>query len=206
MNTIKKLRSGFGSLLLTVAMLAMLALPARAQVGFDLWGPNRIIALTNQITAVTANGSTTNNPVLTRMFDGTSVVFYWFGTNFGSNTFQVLPQTSADTTNWNSLSNYAIGYWTTVTNTNSYNGTVISTNQYLLPGTPTSVTASSSGFSTPYLSYSPFTNSGVYSNNANAQIAIAYTVADQGAYFRTIYTTTGTNTYGGFWIGRVKGN
>jgi hypothetical protein len=195
----------------TICVLALLALPARAQVGFDLWGPVRDVALTNGgSTLINATSGTyvTNQAILTRNFNGIAVADYFVCTNSGTNTFSILPQVSPDTTNWYSLSNYSLGVWLSATNTNNYyaSASLITTNWYNLPGTPTSPTAYSSGFNTSYLTYAPFTNSGTISNTGSTQVGIAWSIADGYAYYRTIFYVTGTNSVGGTLHARLRGN
>ena len=188
--------------------LALAAIPASAQLGFDIWGPIRDVSLSNATVAITASGSsatlTTNNAILLRLFDGIAVVDYFIATNNGANVGYVIPQTSPDTTNWYNLSNYTTGVAASISTTNYYytsNG-IITTNVYQLPGYVTTVTASTSGWANPYVASAPFTNYGPLTNTG--QFAIAFKLGDQYPYFRTIFSTVGTNSYGGTLHARLK--
>jgi len=207
-----------------VAVAAVLALAycpnAGAQGrGFDLFGPVRSAIITTNIRLIT--NSFQSDPIFVRDYEGIAVMDISTLTNYGTNTVPIEIQTSSDTTNYNDLTNYAVGVWTGVVKSNFYYGvssytytTNVVTNSYgqgitnitasgaglqstnwlTLPGTPTTPTASTAGFATPYLLPAPFTNSGIYTNaNFDSTTEIAWVLRDQGPYVRVKIPGTGTN-------------
>ena len=215
----------------SLCLLSVNDVQAQGGIRFDTFGPNRIILATNptnDIISTSGNVSVTNVPTFLRYFDGIGTFFGFAATNSfqgnASNTWSCLIQTSKDTTNWNSLSNYAVGIPFNKSDANYYygvsgytyttnagvvttNGTgLTTTNFYLAPWTNTTPVASTSGWATPYPANGiPYTNSGVYSNLSTPEFAIAWSVADQGNYVRVVWNSQGTNNLlGGFFLAPLK--
>ena len=220
MNMIKKiLLAGSLAILSTVACH-----DAKAQgggLGSDLNGPNRIFLLSNTVVSVNfgAAGTWTNQPMLTRYMDGIAVFSGFIYTNAppgsGTNATYVGIQTSKDTTNWNSLTNYAVNAYVANTESNYYYGItgyttnttsgvtstngigLTSTNFFLLPSTNVTPNAVTSGFGTSYKSAIQYTNLNPYYTNTTEQFALAWSIRDQGPYVRVIFGGNGTNIFGG---------
>ena len=141
-------------------------------------------------------------------FIGSAFIDVWAVTNNGTNTVTVTPQTSQDTTNWTSLTNYAISttntltYYTNTAYSGNVTGALLATNMDVYPFTTTTPTASTAGFATPYPLPQPFTNTGYFTpvlngpganvTNGMTRIGIA-NVADLSHYFRLVITNSGTN-------------
>jgi hypothetical protein len=122
------------------------------------------------------------------------------GTNgVASGTLTVTPQSSPDTTNWYSLPNYAVISNTYSVNvTNMANTNEVGTNQYMLPGTIVTNTASvnlEAGYSLTSLAY---TNVGGFTIPVNTPIELGFQVqAVTNRYFRLNIALSGTNWFFG---------
>jgi hypothetical protein len=179
------------------ASLVFAGLAAHAEGSLDLFGPVRVAVispLAAQILGSTATGIT-NQPVLLRQCVGIAAVHVMDLTNNGATGLTLTLQTSYDTTNWNNLSNYAVGTLTSIITTNGYYGApgLFSTNVEVRPGTSVNPVAGTAGFATPYLLPAAFTNSGAYSITTSNAV-VAWGVRDQGTYLRAVWSFSGTTT------------
>lgn len=184
----------FRNILTAVALVAA-CVTSHAQGSFDLFGSTRTLVLATPQTIRETASVVTNGPIDTHGYVGIGEVTISSLTNaLGTVTAQLY--TSSDTTNLTALSNFATSTSTTVNVTNlMYGGTALyAANQYLLPGTLTTPTASSAGWATTYLNPAPFTNSAAITITAKGLYKIGYNVADAGRYLYVVYTVTGANT------------
>ena len=195
--------------LLAVAAVIGLGASALAQGGFDFYALTKTVPL--QVTN-TGNGGVLacyTWPIdISGKFIGSAFIDVWAVTNNGTNTVTVTPQTSQDTTNWTSLTNYAISttntltYYTNTAYSGNVTGALLATNMDVYPFTTTTPTASTAGFATQYPLPQPFTNTGYFTpvlngpganvTNGMTRIGIA-NVADLSHYFRLVITNSGTN-------------
>jgi hypothetical protein len=180
------------------AFLVLCAMPASAQ-SFDLYGSTRKLVMSTVSCGPAATvTAASNNCVDIHAFTGIITVDIFSSTNDNSsgNTFTL--ETSSNTTNWTALANFAVGNPTAALFTNLYVSTipVWVTNNYNLPGTNTTPTASTAGFASPYLITSPFTNAGAISMNTGFY-TVAFRADDQPRYFHIKFALSGTNACAG---------
>jgi len=153
---------------IAIVILALFALlvPAEAQPGYDMFMTPRTFVL-GAPTAYAAAAST-NTWLDLHMVVGMAKVDFTAYT-VGTGTITATLYGSADTTNWWSLTNYAKAIPTTTIYTNYYypSSTNWGTNLVNMPGTSTTPTASTAGFSTVYLSPVAFTGTGAWTLTAN---------------------------------------
>lgn len=185
--------------LAVIGAIALVALPAVAQVGFDTYGQLRTVILAPP--TILINGglatSTTNPPVDTHGFEGIAKVDIMSCTNSGGAlTAQLF--TSPDLTNWTALANYSLAQSATIAYTNTMYGNatnVQATNTYNLPGAIVTPTANTAGFATPYLdSSSPFTNSGALTVTTKKVYTIGYNIQDAARFVQIVWTPTGSSS------------
>ena len=180
-------------ILVAIAALA-LTVPAFGQL--DTFGPTRTIVLAPaQNLTVSATATVTNGPIDTHGFDGVATIDLLMLTNTVGTLSATLEQ-SVDATNWTAFPNYALGVATSVNYTNSLGGTnLVATDNYLLPGTLTTPTASTAGWATPYIVPALFTNTGAISTlSANGYVHVGYVIGDAQRYLHIIWTPKGTTT------------
>lgn len=211
--------------LAAMAALALVSSVAVAQEGVDVWNSSRALQIFAP-QAVPLNNISgtplTNSPVDLAGYIGRATILITTFTNGAGATlgsWTVLPQGSADSTNWVSIANYAyVNGATALTYTNMYygvgtNGTysLIATNNFLLPFTPTTPVAWNQigqvgGFNTPYPNWGAygFTNAaGTVALPASGEAIIGYDLGSAGTaprYFHLVITPSGqtTNGYGIF--------
>jgi len=210
MKFIKKLS------VLATAMAAMATVTVQAQT-LDAFNQLRPLVITGNSTIAVNALFTTNGPFDMIGYVGRGVLLANAYTNAGGTIgFQVY--TSPDTTNWTSISNYAvINANTSVIYTNlgvlsagqiwsSTNFSV--TDNYLLPYTATTPYAPLAGYNTPYAAPNQFTNAAgnvnVPSNSQWVEWSVNWT--DQQRYMRFVWAATGGATNGNtvvdaLWIG-----
>jgi hypothetical protein len=185
--------------LLFTAVLAMIALPALAQRGNDLFYPTRTLTLAPPTQQAGAT-SVTNLPTDIRMYDGIVAVTIMSYTNGGGTFTATLEQSSTtNITGWGALSGYSIAVPTTIIYTNNVmvsggSTNMLGTNYWLLPGTPTTPTASTAGFATSYLLSQEMTNTGAITLPAGGATLIGFNAGDQKRYVHIIFTSTGAAT------------
>lgn len=184
------------------ACLIGFAISASAQIGFDSYWISRtvILAPAQNITGGTA-GNITNQPVDIRVFNGVARLDISGFTNTYGGTMTATLQSSIDTTNWTTLSNYYATASTSVVYTNNYYGgtNLFATNTWLLTGTYTTPTASTAGFATPYMAPMGATN-GPNLTVSSGNYVIGLNADSQQRYLRVIFTPGGTATN---WSGSV---
>lgn len=189
--------------------VAMLATTASAQLGFDTFTAVRSVVLTApQILTGATVLATTNAPIDKTPFIGRGVVIGTMCNVTGTNSFTFQLFSSPDQTNWTAIANYALITGATAfsyTNryyalTTSTNGTtyLLSTNQFLLPGTITTPNAQLAGFATPYMLELPFTNSGAYTvtngTTGGYTFELGINLIDAGRYVEAVWTANGSAT------------
>lgn len=219
---IMKLAKSVLKLILVAVAAVGLCRSAKAQFGFDLYGPNMTILSTNTGAAYSSGPSGlntqnfTNAPILMRIFTGIGVLQGFFSTNAtaavqsGTNTASLALYGSKDTTNWTVYTNVAIATQLSISNNNYYYGTsayttntvsgvtitngigLLTTNWYDLPSTNLTPSASSQGWATTYLGAIGYTNGG--SNVLTAgYFTWAWLIDDQAPYLRVVWSSGGTN-------------
>ena len=182
-----------------VALVAVcgVTFSACAQRGFDEFGvPVALVVQAPTLLAVNAL-NTTSSPVDVRIFDGLGAVYVSSLTNAGG-TLTATIETSADTTNWTALANYAqITSTTSIIYTNSANTNIYATDAFLVPGTYTTPVAATSGLAAvPYLASLPYTNSGAMTITTKGMYEIGWSIGDSGRYAHIVWTGTGAATNG----------
>ena len=184
-----------------VCGIALLAMSAGATLGFDTYKAARTYVITPIQNLTPANSLTTNGPVDLVKMVGTSAIFLDATTNSANSGGTLTAQLygSNDQTNLTALANYwLITSPTTVSVTNFYYGGtngLTAANSELLPGTTTYPNAAVSGWATPYLNYSPATNTGAITLGGVAKtVEIGINTDDQPRYLYIVYTTGGTVT------------
>lgn len=191
----------FKKFLLTVvvAVGALVATTASAQIGFDTFSATRTYVLAVPQNIGAASGLVTNAALDHIKFTGTVKIDFLTVTNTsttgGTLTAQVY--TSPDQTNLTALANYAlISSPTSEIITNLYYGStnLTATNSILLPATATSPTAWSAGYATPYPAPNPFTNTAAITLNGNKTVQIGVRILDQPRYIYVVFTPGGTVT------------
>jgi hypothetical protein len=187
--------------LFLASVFAGVASVAIAQTA-DLWGSTRNIVISPSTELTGSTGILTNGPVDLHGYIGRALLDIYSCTNAGG-ALTATVQSSPDTTNWTTLTNYAlISSTTQILYTNGYYaGTnLIGTNNYLLPGTITTATAGNSSNSfagQTWLNYStvPFTNSGSVTVTAKGVYQVGFNVAGlTGRYLQIYWTPTGTSS------------
>lgn len=188
-------------------LFSLLTVDALAQAGrgYDLFGPVSEITAIPMTQTASVSGGSTNKPIWLRGFTGIATLDVYAYTNTGTNVFTVTPQFSYDNTNWTSLTNYAIGLYTSTVYSNFMyaNGTNVdatnlyATNFYILSKTNTTLNIAASGYAGPSPVFANFTNGGGLTFSAGTNNAvIAWEVRDTSGYLRVNVTTVGTNVYG----------
>ena len=186
------------SILFTIAMLAI-AFTASAQRGLDTFYPTRTLTLAPP-TLQSGATSVTNLPTDIRIFDGICAVTIMSYTNGGGTFTATLEQSSStNVSTWSAISASALGVPTTIIYTNNVlvsggSTNMVGTNYWLLPGTPTTPTASTAGFATSYLANSEMTNTGAITLPAGGVALVGCNVGDQKRYIHIIFTSTGAAT------------
>jgi hypothetical protein len=186
----------FFKLALAVGLAALSVEIADAQgSSFNAFDAYRCLdlGLTNQIG--NANVGITNAAVDVHHLTGIAKVDLFCKTNAAGGVTCNL-ETSADTTNWVAVANYALASATSVIYTNTYYGTnnLTATNIFLLPGTVSTPTAATAGWATPYLLPAPYTNSGTITMSGNQAVEVGFKIDDQLRYIRTRWTFSGAAT------------
>lgn len=191
------------------AMLIALAVPVKAQT-IDAFSALRAFPFTTN-TAIAANALlTTNGPFDMVGYAGRGILIASAEipsvAPAGTLAFKI--ETSPDTTNWLSVSNFAnVTAYTAVANTNYsivYNQNIFSstnfvvTDNFLLPYTTATVSAPYNGFATPENIINGFTNAaGNTTVAANGTPAIwSVDPRSQQRYWHLIWTATGGATNG----------
>ena len=181
--------------LLMLAILA-LAIPARAQLGWDLFGAPRAINFIPMQNIVAGSSLITNTVDLVNL-NGTAALFLMSNTNGASGgTLTATLYSSYDKTNFTAVSTYALATATTIVTTNRYYGgtNLTSSSSYLMPGVWTTPTASTSGWATPYLAPALFTNSAAVTLSTPTTVLIGLQTSDIGRYLHIVYTVGGSVT------------
>lgn len=178
--------------LLIAASVITLGL-STAQAQPDLFALTRAVELSTPATLNTiGTATTTNGPIDVRHLDGKLVIDVFSLTNAGNAVVTATFQTSDDGTNYVAIPNYAKAIRTSVSTTNYWSGYSNAVSQtVLVPGTWTTPTAYSAGFATPYLAWSPYTNSGAIDVSIKGYTRISYPVEDGRQYLRVIWTQSG---------------
>lgn len=192
---------------LAVAVAALVSLASFGQ-GFDTFGNFPVLTV---ITPTQINGATTqsNLPVDIRLFTGIVNVPVMCWTNGGGTVTVELRQAANTNGPWTDITSIAKGVPTTIYYTNAAAGaSIYATNNWVLPGTVTTPTAATAGWSTTYLLPSQYTNSGAIAvGTATTGVqTFAFNSDDVQRYFQIVYVTTGaasTNSLGAAIIGRV---
>jgi hypothetical protein len=207
----------FNNLLrLTVAAIALCALTANAQLGFDVFKGARTLLLTPGQVFTAGNALVTNGPVDMVGLLGVGKVDFALATNSASTAITATLFTSTNTSGANLVqcSNlYYISGPTTITTSNytyaysvatngalpgvtiSYLTNVITAaNSAILPYSLTTPSASAAGYSTPYGLPTAATNTGPDSLLGNSVTQIGLNVKDYNRYLYVVYAATGATT------------
>lgn len=180
----------FRSMAFVAALFALIALPAAAQNGFDLFSIPRTITIIP--TTVTTAGIT--NVIDLAPLTGIGKLDIVASTNAAS-TSTVTLLSSTDNTNWFLFTNYAKATAYTVNYTNSGNLANIATNRYMLPGTTVTPTTSTSGFASSYLLPAAFTGTGGITVT-NQPIVLGVVIDNSPRYLAVGCAATATSTFG----------
>jgi hypothetical protein len=187
--------------ILAMVLMLIVSLSANAQRGLDTFAAPRTVSFGIQTFTPNSN-SVTNGPVDIRMFDGVAKINFFNATNSNTTggTLTATVYGSSDATNMTAIT-YALGVNRTVNYTNNFWGTStpIGTNNWILPGTMTTPTASTSGFASQYLSPAPFTNTAAINVASRGCYEIGFNAGDAPRYIFIVWTTGGsvTNFTGG---------
>ena len=192
---------------LVIGAVALATLKVEAQLGFDPYAGLRTAEFTSSQTWLTvtntsggaAGAAATNGPIDRSLFIGTAMMNFQVQTNAGGvgGTWTAQVQSSPDKTNWVNLANYSLAVPYTATYTNQTYGNASNLNAstyYLLPGTPTTPTAYSAGYATPYLAPALFTNTAAITVAPGLGSQIGFRIQDTGRYLQVIWTPGGTAT------------
>ena len=182
-------------------LLAIIALasPALSMFGqgssLDYFGAPATVIVTDTTNVINVQGLPVAKPIDIRMFNGfVRLDIYALTNQTHVGAVTVTPETSTDKTTWVSLPNYAIGLSNTIIYTNMFYGTngLTATNTFILPGTITTPTSATAGFATPYMLFSPYTNTGALTPT-NGWNVIGFNADDARRYVRLTWTiATGT--------------
>ena len=180
--------------ILVLAFLS-LALPLFAQPAPDIYGTARTIVVTPGKLFVGATLLYTNGPVDLRLVDGVAALTFCTVTNGAGGTITASVYGSQDQTNLTAIS-YALSTYTPVVYTNFWYNTngIVATNNYLLPGTFGSASASTAGFAGNYLTAAPFTNTGAITLSLTSPTQIGFSASDVPRYLYVVYAPAGTAT------------
>lgn len=185
-------------IMLPVFAVLALAIPAQAQL--DLVSSTRAIVITPPTLLTYGTPNVTNGPIDLHGYIGRAFVDLNSFTNAGGAVTATI-QTSQDTTNWTSLTNFLLISTTNlVPYTNGYYGggsTLVVSNAYLIPGTFTSSTPgnSSNAFAGTWLNYTPYTNGGAITITGKGIYRVGFSAPDiTGRYMQIYYQGTGANT------------
>ena len=169
-----------------------------AQAQMDVFsGVRTLIVDSPRTLLVSATPLVTNSWVDIHGFEGIAKIDFTSKTNAGGGTVTVQVQTSQDQTNFTTLANvaYATGVSATITNWMYGSTNLTATDVFNIPGTVTTPTAATAGWSTPYILPAPFTNTvSALSLTADGVNTIGFNISDANRYIRLIYTTGGTVT------------
>jgi hypothetical protein len=183
--------------LAAISLVALVTLPAAAQVGFDTYGQLRTLVLAAPTILNGGAATFTNTPVDTHGFEGIAKVDIFSCTNSGG-ALTALLYTSPDLTNWTALANYSLAQSATVIYTNTMYGNatnLTATNTYNLPGAIVTPTVNTAGFASPYLDgSSPFTNSGAITLTSKKIYTIGYSIQDAARFVQIVWTPTGSSS------------
>lgn len=182
---------------LLVALMLALAMPARAQNGFNIFEEPRTLVLQTPTILTVADAPRTTMPFDLSDFDGIGTVYIVCMTNNPTGTLTVaLEDSTLGTNNFAAISNCAYASSTTFIGSNTFLTNLKSSNTYMMPGTIVTPTASTAGFSTPYLLGAPFTNtvSALSLTASPGVFAIGFNVPSVRRYLRMTFTTGGTAT------------
>jgi hypothetical protein len=155
---------------------------------------------------------TTNGPVDLLGYTGRGQILLTTGTNgAGAATITATIQTSPDTNTWTGLGNFALISSTTAINYTNlfFNTNTVVTDNYLLPFTATTPTASTAGWATPYPAPLLFTNAaGAITVTAKGTYVVGINLTDAPRYLQVVWTVTGvTGTNGNTFVGAtLQGN
>jgi hypothetical protein len=143
--------------------IASASITSQAQIGLEFFQSPRVAVLVPAQNVLSNSTVFTNNPVETRLFVGTVGVSVTGFTNIAGGTMTLGLETSADTTNWTTVTNIAAAVSGSVISTNGYYGgtNLTATNTWLFSGLYTTPTAWSAGTANPYFSPYGFTNTTV---------------------------------------------
>ncbi len=180
-----------------IVACAMVASTAMAQE-FPAQTTRTLVLSPMQTMSGSTFASVTNGPQDKLGAVGQGFIDICASTNASGNTETAQIYTSPDQTNLTALANYGlINSTTSLTVTNFlYGGTngLTAANLYLLPGTITTPTASTSGWATPYVAEIPFTNSGAITISKGTYRVIINNMQDANRYFYIVYSASGTAT------------
>lgn len=177
-----------------LGVAALLPLGLRAQ---NLYSDPRELILAAPTNFTTIGQTTfTNGPVDLADYDGEARFDLMVYTNAANAVWKATFETSDDITNWVAIPKYALATTTTLNITNRiYGGTnLFAANSVQLPGTIV-VPSASSGFATPYLSPSPFTNSGAIVVSKGVY-TIGVPINDGKRYWHVIWDDSGSTAAG----------
>ena len=188
----------FTKLIIGMSAIAALCVSvARAQT-YDTFSATRTANI-GSVSAIGIGGTPlTNGPVdiVGYMGRGTVLLTTFTNSTGGGNLYAAI-ETSPDSTNWTQLANYAVVTSpTSVSYTNMVFGSstnLVVTDNFLLPGTITTPTAASSGFTTPYLAPLLFTNTGTVNVSKNGNYLIGINLTDSARYLHVVWTGSATN-------------
>ena len=188
------------------AALGITSLAIAQGLGSDEFGAvtTRLLAAweTTTNTLIVTNSSTDLNNMT-----GIGKITLNFASDNSAGVGAFVVQSSADTTNWATLGNVALGVSTAITKTNSLAAGGSITNIYtnFLSGTGvTTPTASTAGFATPYIPALLFTNTASVSITNAGVATLGFIINDANRYLRLKVTCSGTFTNSG-WTADITG-
>lgn len=204
--------------ILAMVIISGAVASAAAQGNFDYFAAPKTIVLQSPV--VLAQSGTTvlnasNNAINIGRFLGDVVVDINITSNSvagtGTNVFTI--QSSPNGSNsWTTVSITAFATPTTIVTTNYYGTTnsqfILTTNNFMVPGTITYPTVASAGFSGQYVIPAPFTSNASATTIGSATYTIGFDADNQGNFIQILWTQSGSNsdfTVSAVLRGRTKG-
>ena len=189
------------------AALVLASITNQAQIGVEFFQAPRVAVLVPAQNVLSNSTVFTNNPVETRLFIGTVGLSVTGFTNITGGTMALGLETSADNTNWVTVTNLAAAVSGTAIYTNNYYGgtNLTATNTWLYTGVYATPTAWSAGNANPYFSPYGFTNTTVTVSSGTYYFGLQSDGLRR--YVRAILTPGGTATNwsgGAIIIGRTS--
>ena len=176
---------------LAITMIA-LTITAGAQDFFNT--PKEAVLAAPATLSTIGSVTTTNTAIDIRRFTGRVRVELMVITNAGNAAVTATLQTCNDPTNglaWSAIPNYAIAIPTSLSYTNYAWGSNVVTQTMQVPGTITTPTATSAGWTTPYVVPALFTNTGAITPYYNNYTVVSFLADDAKNYLHVVWTQSG---------------